>query len=369
MEELQYRFTELETESEQREWDDFTGNRHPVLGLKIILHRKSYGVKLWPVIFYNAEKITGVALFEEVEFRFQESSLEVSSFVKNLISGIKFITGMRKIGLLLCGDKILDGSLGFKFNGTYSEAEKTKILLRAGTALISRKDVERQYILLKSGEKRYFQRPWIYVPTEESFCLDINWTSFDDYKSVLKKKYRKRASGLLNKTAHLKVFEPTQKWWKENLDKLTELYLIASKKYRFHFDHFNLESITVHLENENPCWRPFVYMDGDEIAGYFIAARKENEYYIHLAIQRYKEDSTYSVYHRMLLDMVKIGIEAKMTKVKFGRTAPIAKSSLGALPIETSIFLHSKRAWKRDFLNWLFSRTDFEPAELRNPFS
>ena len=45
----------------------------------------------------------------------------------------------------------------------------------------------------------------------------------------------------------------------------------------------------------------------------------------------------------MLIDMVRIGIEHKMKKVKFGRTAPIAKSSLGAVPIETSIFLHSKK--------------------------
>ena len=152
------------------------------------------------------------------------------------------------------------------------------------------------------------------------------------------------------------------------MDKLTELYRIASEKYRFHFDHFDLNTVTNHLERDNPCWRAYVYMDGEEIAGYFIAARKEEDYYIHLAIQRYKENSTYSVYHRMLVDMVKIGIEHKMKKVKFGRTAPVAKSSLGATPIETSIFLHSKKAWKRDFLNWLFSRTDFEPSELRNPF-
>ena len=368
MENLRYEISLLKEEKERSMWADFVGNEHPVLGIGNIDHRRSFGVKLWPVCFYKKDILVGVALFEEVEFRFQENSLEVSRFVINLISAIKFITRMNRIRLLLCGDKILDGALGFKFNNRIGEADKTNLLLDAGTALTKRKEIKQQYILLKTGEKRFFQRPWIYVPTEESFSLDIRWESFDDYRSDLKKKYRKRANSLLNKTNHLKVFEPTKEWWTQNLDKLTELYLIASKKYRFHFDHFDLSSVTNHLESENPCWRPFVYMDGDEIAGYFIAARKEKEYYIHLAIQRYRENSSYSVYHRMLLDMVKIGIEHKMTKVKFGRTAPVAKSSLGALPIETSIFLHSRKAWKRDFLNWLFSRTDFEPSELRNPF-
>lgn len=369
MDNCQFEIIALENELERDEWNEFVGDRHPVLNLGIIDHRRGFGVKLWPIAFRKNQKLEGVALFEEVEFRFQESSLEVSSFVKNLISAIKFITRMRKIRLLLCGDKILDGALGFKFNGGFSEVEKGRILLRSAEAVTNKKDVKRQYFLLKTGVKRYFQRPWIHVPTEESFCLDIRWDSFDDYKAALKKKYRKRAAGLLNKTAHLQVVEPTKEWWTANLDKLTELYLIASKKYRFHFDHFNLDSITVHLESESPCWRPFVYLDGDEIAGYFIAARKENEYYIHLAIQRYRENSTYSIYHRMLLDMVKLGIETKKDKVKFGRTAPIAKSSLGAVPIETSIFLHSKKSWKRFFLYWLFSRTDFEPSELRSPFN
>ncbi len=369
MENYRFDICELKDSTERKSWSDFVGTRHPVLNLGIIDHRRSFGVKLHPVIFYKHKKIQGVALFEEVEFRFQESSLEVSSLVKNVISVVKFLAGMRKIKLLLCGDKILDGALGFKFSNTFSEAEKAEILLSSVNAVTDKKEVNRQFVILKTGIKRYFQRPWVHVPTEESFSLDINWETFDDYKSALKKKYRKRANGLLNKTSHLQVFEPTKKWWKEHLTELTDLYLIASKKYRFHFDHFNLDSLTVHLESENACWRPFVYMDGDQIAGYFIAARKENEYYIHLAIQRYRENSTYSIYHRMLLDMVKLGIENNKTKVKFGRTAPIAKSSLGALPIETSIFLHSKKSWKRVFLYWLFSRTDFEPTELRNPFN
>ena len=365
---LQFEITTLNSEKEKSEWADFVGDRHPVLGLGNIEHRKSFGTKLWSVIFRKDSKIAGVALFEEVTFTFQENSLDVSSFVKNLISAIKLVAGMRNIRLLLCGDKILDGALGFKFNTLYSEAEKTDFLLKSGIAITKKKGVKQQYILLKSGEKRFFQRPWIYVPTEESFCLDINWKSFDEYKSTLKKKYRKRANSLINRTSHLEVIEPTQEWWKSNLDKLTELYKIASQKYRFHFDHFDLNIVTNHLERENPCWRTYVYMDGNEIAGYFIAARKEDSYYIHLAIQEYRENSTFSVYHRMLVDMVKIGIEHKMKNVKFGRTAPIAKSSLGAIPVETSIFLHSKKSWKRDFLNWLFGRTDFEPAELRNPF-
>ena len=369
MEDFRFNISDLKDDSERQSWNDFVGNRHPVLSIENIDHRRSYGAHVHPVLFYKENKLAGVALFEEVEFRFQESSLEVSKFVRNVISAIKFLAGMRKIQLLLCGDKILDGALGFKFNEEFSEVEKAKVLLSSAEALTDKKEVKRQFVILKTGEKRYFQRPWIHVPTEESFSLDIVWETFDDYKTALKKKYRKRANGLLNKTNHLVVLEPTKEWWTENKDKLTELYLIASKKYRFHFDHFNLDTITAHLRNQNPCWRPFVYMDGDEIAGYFIAARKEEEFYIHLAIQRYKENSTYSIYHRMLLDMVKLGIENKKAKVKFGRTAPIAKSSLGAKPIETSIFLHSKKSWKRVFLFWLFSRTDFEPTELRNPFN
>ncbi len=363
-----FQITDLNEESDQKAWSDFVGDRHPVLGLGNILHRKTFGIKLWPVFFYRNNKVAGVALFEEVDFRFQEHSLEVSAFVRNLISLIKFLTRMRRIRLLLCGDKILDGALGFKFNKLYSEAEKTRLLLEASELVIAQPKVKRQYVLLKTGIKRYFQRPWIYVPTEESFSLDVRWETFEEYKSALKKKYRKRANSLLNKTDHLTVFEPTKDWWLQHLNELTSLYRTASQKYRFHFDHFKLESVTLHLERENACWRPFIYMDGDQIAGYYIAARKDEEFYIHLAIQRYRENSTYSVYHRMLLDMVKLGIENKVESVKFGRTAPVAKSSLGALPIETSIFLHSKRAWKRDFLNWLFSRTDFEPAEHRSPF-
>jgi len=368
MAQLEFEISALKSEKETSEWSEFVGNRHPVLGLGNIEHRRGFGTKLWPVVFKKNNQIAGVALFEEVTFTFQENSLDVSSFVKNLISAIKFIAGMRNIRLLLCGDKILDGALGFKFNNLFSEVQKTEFLLKSGVAITKKKGVKQQYILLKSGEKRYFQRPWIFVPTEESFSLDIKWNSFEEYKSALKKKYRKRASSLLNKTAHLEIIEPSQEWWKSNIDKLTDLYRVASEKYRFHFDHFDLNIVTNHLERENACWRAYVYLDAGEIAGYFIAARKEDSYFIHLAIQRYRENSTYSVYHRMLVDMVKIGIEHGMKNVKFGRTAPIAKSSLGALPIETSIFLHSKKAWKRDFLNWLFERTDFEPTELRNPF-
>ena len=125
---LQFEITPLDSEKEKSEWSQFVGDRHPVLGLGNIELRRRFGTTLWAVVFRKNAKIAGVALFEEVTFTFQESSLDVSGFVKSLISVIKFAAGMRNIRLLLCGDKILDGALGFKFNNLFSEVEKTNFL-------------------------------------------------------------------------------------------------------------------------------------------------------------------------------------------------------------------------------------------------
>ena len=77
----------------------------------------------------------------------------------------------------------------------------------------------------------------------------------------------------------------------------------------------------------------------------------------------------YSLYQRMMYDIIEFAIENHVKTVNIGRTATEIKSTLGAKPVENSFVIFSKNS----FMKWLleiYAKYIHKPTEyvIRNPF-
>jgi hypothetical protein len=78
---------------------------------------------------------------------------------------------------------------------------------------------------------------------------------------------------------------------------------------------------------------------------------------------------SYSLYQRMMYDLVSYSIENNLTFINFGRTATEIKSTIGAIPVENSFVIFTKSPILH-FINEFYAKYIHKKPEyiLRNPF-
>jgi len=81
------------------------------------------------------------------------------------------------------------------------------------------------------------------------------------------------------------------------------------------------------------------------------------------------KNAQHQIYLNMLYDLIKEGIDARVDKIQFARTALEIKSSVGAVPYDMLCYLKHKTTWKNKFLPKLLSfmvpEKEWQP---RSPF-
>jgi hypothetical protein len=77
----------------------------------------------------------------------------------------------------------------------------------------------------------------------------------------------------------------------------------------------------------------------------------------------------YSLYQRMMYDLIECGIQNQITTINIGRTATEIKSTVGAKPVENSFVIFSKN-WIMKSILKIYAKYIHHPSKyvLRNPF-
>ena len=82
----------------------------------------------------------------------------------------------------------------------------------------------------------------------------------------------------------------------------------------------------------------------------------------------YELNKEHAIYQRMLYDYIEIGIEKKLNRINFGRTASEIKSSVGAVPQDLTMYIRHKKSITNKILKLFLQRIQPTPFQQKFPF-
>ena len=183
--------------------------------------------------------------------------------------------------------------------------------------------------------------------------LDLDFSSFDDYVGSLRSDYRNRTKKVLRKTESLDIRFIDNKT--EFTDELYALYLNVLNKSRVRIETLSKEYFT------QKDFRIFVCYQGGEPAGFCQLLPDGDELIFEFVGVDYKYNDEMPVYHRMLLEIIRYGIENGFKTVDFGQTADDTKLKLGSRYVPLYAALHSSNPIVNFFCKLLAKKIEYKP--------
>ncbi|MDZ7879400.1 MAG: hypothetical protein U5L45_17085 [Saprospiraceae bacterium] len=315
------------------------------------------------LVIQNAEtdKIAGfmacqIKYFDAAKsFNFKENNLTV--FDKLKINVQKLVAKLTRFSTLIIGNLTLTGQHSFYFNDAeINDFEVKKRLYTEGVSFLKKQLLETYKIkiasvfvkdfyqdsadytlmqALKSGGYNEFQ-------VEPNFVFDIKpeWQNFDNYLEVLGSKYRvrvKRAFKKLGNNVEKKEFFEARIL--ANQLAINGLYGQVSGNSGFNLVDLHADYFPRMKTDLGDNFRLFGYFLDQKLIGFYTTISNGEELEAHFLGYEASLNHEHQVYLNMLFDIIRLGIEGKFKKIIFSRTAHEIKSSIGAEPVEMSLFM------------------------------
>lgn len=288
------------------------------------------------------------------------------------------LLNMVNVPLLVSGNVFMTGENGCYFN---SDVDKTTraLLLRKAVDDIAKRDHVRAVLVSDLYEpKTEFDQPLkknayheITVESDMSIKLREEWAGFDDYVAALSSKYRvrtKKAYSLCDE-AGVEVRNLTADEIATYQDDIYNLYKNVMRNADFKLAELNKNFFAVQKQQLPANYNLYAYFIQGQIIGFISAYTFGKRMEVHYTGMDHERCKPIHLYQRMMYDMVKAGIEARVSQLHYGRTAPEIKSTIGAVP--TPMYGYVKHF--NPVFNYLFVRTytaNLKPKDytFRNPF-
>lgn len=185
--------------------------------------------------------------------------------------------------------------------------------------------------------------------------LDLPFASFDDYLSALRSDYRNRVGKVFRKTAELDIrfIDNTTEFTEE----LYGLYLNVLGNSRIRIETLSKEYFT---EEQ---FRIFVAYEGEKPVGFTQLLPNGEELVFEFVGLDYACNAKMPVYHRMLYEIIKYGIEKGFKTIDFGQTADDTKLKLGCRYVPLYAALHHSNPLVNAVCKMLASKLEYKPIE------
>jgi len=334
---------------------------------------KSY----YTMIYYDSD-LVGVAYFQVINIKDglrvrEEEAKDLKEKVADIVKkGINRVN----VKLLMCGNAFITGDYGFAFKKDMSDDLKITALHEAvqtvqglvNPNIVIIKDWHPQDMEAGKLLERYKFKE-VHMQPNMVLTMWEEWKTFDDYLMSQTSKYRKNAKRLIKKGAALERRELSLEDVEAANTKIYDLFKSVSDNADFNlttpaYDYFleckrnapeRFQIMGYYLEGEMVGFISYM-INGDHLETHFIGFDKT---YNH----------EHALYPSVLYDQVKIGIDAGVKSICFGRTALEIKSNLGAVGEEYNCFFWAKNPIFHRYSSTLFDKLkDGKEGKLRHPF-
>ena len=110
------------------------------------------------------------------------------------------------------------------------------------------------------------------------------------------------------------------------------------------------------------------YSVDDEVIGWISWFEDDHRIHAHLIGLNHKRAGRFKAYHRILYDLVELGIEHKKDTICYGRTSQQAKSNVGAQPNAMASAVYHHRRSMRYLMKSFTQSVELETENPRHAF-
>jgi hypothetical protein len=329
-------------------------------------------------------EIVGLLYFQVIRFQgsylknFFRTDENTGIFMRLIIGMLGILLDFLSWNLLVAGNIFFTGERGIYFSDTVPEEDIIDLIHQSITmveAAESRRisaymmnnvyDDNDRYVLDYLNNFKYAVYP---VDPDMFMHFKKEWASFDDYLASLSSKYRVRTRKVL------KVSEPVQSRLLDH-EEMQRHEDIIHRLYTATADHvsFNLG----YLDRCYFCEMKQLWGDEFQFIGYFLEEKLVG--FMSLLVINGNIDVNYMgmdyacnrelrLYNRMLIDLVRLGIDRQTRIMHLGRTATEIKSTIGADARGMKIYLYSRTSWRHAGMRFFQPYFGSPQYILRQPF-
>jgi hypothetical protein len=324
----------------------------------------------------NAEKKTvALALVQVINLSVEGTlkNVKVAPFVRKLLS-LFFCN--EHIKILFCGNVFLSGEHGINSSDQVSTDE---IMIQIGTALdavaantkplhaIFIKDFKQESL---KNTRQFLNFGYIEIKVEPNMIIELNpkWNTFEDYKNLLKSKYRVKANKADSSSSDLETRLFTEHDFETYKEELQALYQNTIDNASFNAQVLNLNTY-IHLRATfKDDFIVKAYFLENKLVGFLTALVNKNTLDAHFIGLDYQLNKPHAIYPRILNDYIRLGIEKKVSSINLGRTASEIKTTIGAKPIDLSCYIKHKNPFLNSLIKPFLRRIKIKEFKQHSPF-
>lgn len=211
----------------------------------------------------------------------------------------------------------------------------------------------------------------IKVEVEEDMVLGLNpkWKQFDDYSRSLKKKYRARQRGVMNKSQVITIRQLSKSELNTYQDTIQQLFLNVQTNSSFGAIHFNTAIFQELIDQSLPKCTVYGYFLNKQMIAFSSELEDSTRLYSYFIGLDYRYNQSHRLYERILLESIRHAISASKQEIIFGRTAAEFKSNVGAEPRRSFIYIYIKNPLLRFILKPILLRIKPKKWTQRHPFN
>jgi hypothetical protein len=280
-----------------------------------------------------------------------------SIFEKIKINGQKLVAKLTRFSTLIIGNLTLTGQHSFYFDpAEIGDFELKKRLYTEGSSFLKRQLWEKHKIRIACVfVKDFYQDSPNYAlmqavknqgynefQVEPNFVFDIRneWNTFDNYLDALASKYRVRAKRAFKKLGNdVDKKEFFEERILANKLEINDLYAQVSDNSGFNLVDLNADYFLKMKTDLGDNFRLFGYFLEGKLIGFYTTIANGEELEAHFLGYEAPLNGERQIYLNMLFDLIRLGIEGNFKRIIFSRTAHEIKSSIGAQPVEMSLFM------------------------------
>lgn len=341
------------------------------------------GSFIYPKVYLNG-KIIAAGCFQELNLNREKLNdlgrifAADSSWTIRLESAVKGLLGAKSksMKVLIAGNCQVSGPYGLFFESDVSEVDQQMIWQKL-IQYIENDLYPYSIVLVKDlgGRSNEMDASWrrdSFTATQVlpvmQMTLDPNWKSYDDYLSAMGSKYRIRAKAARKKGKEIDV----QRWdtikIQENIDAIMHLYDQVYQRARFRLQKVS-EDYFVQLSKLDSGKFIFnAWIENGLLVGFSTMILDHDRADAHLIGLNYDTNKSHSLYLNMLYQYVEDAILAQAKVLDLGRTAMEIKSTVGAIPVDLSVYLKLKNPLLNGLACMLAGSAAPEEWVQRHPF-
>lgn len=339
------------------------------------------GLAFTYLVFTKNNKAIGIAPCQLVQIRVGEAltNEDLPSYQKKVNSWILKLANMNAI---ILGNLLLTGDHGSYFLERTITKDQSFQLVQEGLELLKKYLEQRKHntsliifkdinLEKKTGLQKTLGSRYNHFELQPNMLLELDpqWSTFELYLSDLTSKARTRLKRALKLGKPIVKKEFTVELIQAFLPQIDALYKSIADNAGFNVLHLSGDYFLHFKEHYPEAFRLFGYFIEDELIAFYTTFKNEDELEAHYLGFEFSNNRKYQAYLNILLDIIKVGIDSKVKKINFARTALEIKSSIGAQPEQLYFFGKHTNAIKNKIfspvLDYFQPKVEWTP---RNPF-